>query len=286
MSASTPFAAPTILAPDSNTRTPKLKLPPGSCDCHAHVFGPQDKYPYAPKRAYTPHLSPIADYLRMLNTIGVERAVLVQSISYGTDNSAMLDALSTAGVSLRGIAVVDDQVTDRELERLHGLGVRGLRIRSLESALNISARIAPLGWHLQIRVDSSEFGEVERLLEKLPVDVIIDHIGEAPVDAGLDGHDFRILLKMVATGHCWVKLSAPMRMSKQRFPYEDVTPYVRALVEEAPERMVWATDWPHTQMIHEMPNDGDLVDLLSVWVPDTEIRNKILVQNPALLYSF
>ena len=281
------YSAPTISGPDRDTRTPRLTLPSGACDCHAHVFGPQSKFRYAAKRSYTPPDASPGDYLKMLNTLGVERGVLVQPSIYGTDNAAMCEALASAKGSLRGIAVVDEAVTDNELGRMHQLGVRGLRLRAADAfALKIAARIALLGWHIQFRVSNENFGEVEPLLKKLPVDIVVDHIGQVPLKEGVAGPNFQAILRMAGTGRCWVKLSAPMRMSEQEFPYSDVTPFVRSLVKEAPERMVWGTDWPHPQIKKKMPNDADLVDLLSDWIPDAATRNRILAQNPARLYGF
>jgi 2-pyrone-4,6-dicarboxylate lactonase len=287
-------AAPTIPGPDPDTRKPHFALPPGSCDTHAHIVGPQDKYPYDPDRRYTPPDALVPDYLKMLRTLGVQRAVLVQPSVYMTDNSRLLDALrEQTDFPLRGIAVVNDRVTDEELREMHEAGVRGLRVNlrvqngaSGDMAPNLARRIASLGWHLQVRVDPKDFAGARSLIETLPVDVVIDHIGGAPVSKGLDGEEFRMLLDLLSSGCCWVKLSAPMRMSEQEFPYRDVTPFVRKLVATAPERMLWATDWPHTGITSHMPNDGDLCDLLADWIPDPATRQRVLVDNPATLYGF
>ena len=287
------IAAPTIPGPIAETRRPKLELPPGSCDCHAHIFGPQSKYPYAPNRRYTPPDATLADYTRMLETIGVERAVLVQASVYMTDNSAILDALAEKSFALRAVAAANDSVTDAQLETMDRLGVRGLRINlrndngtRAEMAPGLAARIAPLGWHLQFHVDGRELPAALPLFGKLPVDIVLDHVVRVPVAQGLDSTVFKAVRALVQGGRCWVKLSAPMRMSNGEYPYADVTPFVRALVETAPERMLWATDWPHTTLTKAMPNDGDLVDLLSAWIPDAQTRKKVLVDNPARLYRF
>jgi predicted TIM-barrel fold metal-dependent hydrolase len=288
------IAAPTIAGPVPDTRKPRLKLPAGSCDTHAHIVGPQDKFPYDPDRRYTPPDALVPDYLKMLRTLGVERAVIVQPSVYMTDNTRLLAALrESTDFPLRGIAVVNDRVTDEELRVMHEAGVRGLRVNlrvkngaSGDMAPQLARRIAPTGWHLQVRVDPKDFASARSLIETLPVDVVIDHIGGVPAGKGLDGEEFRMLLDLVSSGRCWVKLSAPMRMSEQEFPYSDVTPFVRALVAAAPDRMVWATDWPHTGITKRMPNDGDLCDLLSDWLPDPAVLKKVLVDNPARLYGF
>jgi 2-pyrone-4,6-dicarboxylate lactonase len=287
------YVAPTIPGPDTDTRKPKVVLPPGSCDCHAHIFGPQNKYRYDPKRRYTPPDALIPDYLKMLHTLGVERAVLVQPSVYMTDNSRLLDALRETNFPLRGIAVVNDNVTDKELEEMHAAGVRGLRLNlrfengaPTDVAPQLARRIAPLGWHLQFRINPEDFVNVEPMIEKLPVSIVIDHIGGVSVPEGLSGKSFQIILKLVKTGRCWVKLSGPMRMSNQEFPYRDVVPFVHALVEAAPDQMLWATDWPHTTITKKMPNDGDLCDLLGEWIPDPAVRTNVLVNNPAKVYGF
>lgn len=287
------YAAPTIPGPDPDTRKPKLALPAGSCDCHAHICGPQSKYQYDPKRRYTPPDALIPSYLKMLRTLGVQRAVIVQPSVYMTDNSRLLDAIRETDFPLRGVAVVSEKVTDKELEDMHAIGVRGLRLNlrfengaPADIAPKIARRIAPLGWHLQFRINPEDFVNVEPMLEQLPVGVVIDHIGGVPVREGIAGQSFQIILKLVKTGRCWVKLSGPMRMSNEEFPYRDVVPFVHALVTAAPDQMLWATDWPHTTITKKMPNDGDLCDLLEQWIPDPAVRMKVLVDNPAKVYGF
>ena len=291
--ARTGYVSPTIPGPDPDTRKPKVIVPPGSCDCHAHIFGPQNEYPYDPKRRYTPPDALMPSYLKMLHTLGIERAVLVQPSVYMTDNSKLLDALRETNFPLRGIAVVNENVTDKELEEMHAAGVRGLRLNlrfengmPSDIAPQLAKRIAPLGWHLQFRIDAHDFVNVESMIEKLPVNIVIDHIGAVSVKEGLSAQSFKIILKLLKTRRCWVKLSAPMRISNQEFPYEDVIPFVQALVAQAPDRMLWATDWPHTTITKKMPNDGDLCDLLEKWIPDPAVRMKVLVNNPAEIYGF
>jgi predicted TIM-barrel fold metal-dependent hydrolase len=290
---STTITPPTIPGPIANTRKPNFNMPRGACDCHAHLFGPQTRYAYAANRRYTPPDATAGDYIKMLRTIGVDRAVLVQPSVYMTDNTVILDALAEIDFPLRAVAVVTNAVTDAELERMHNLGVRGLRLNLRNSngatadiAPQLAARIAPLGWHLQYRINPEDFVGIGPLLQKLPVDIVIDHIGQVPVADGINGAAFRSILELAGSGRCWVKLSAPMRMSAEPHPYRDVTPFIKALVAAAPERMLWATDWPHTTLTCAMPDDGDLADLLPEWIPDAATRQKILVDNPARLYGF
>jgi 2-pyrone-4,6-dicarboxylate lactonase len=284
----------TIPGPHPNTRVPKLKLPPGSCDCHAHVFGPQSRYPYLEHAKYIAPDASTADYVRMLRTIGCDRAVLVQPSVYGTDNSAMLDALRSGAFPFRGVAVVDEDVTDRELEDMHAAGVRGVRINlaawtpglKLEQAPRLAARIKPLGWHLQFFADFSKLPEMEAVLAKLPIDIVIDHFARASAKAGVDAPPFQALLRLLERDNCWAKIMGVYFVS-ERFPdFSDVAPLARAVVARAPDRTVWATDWPHPMGLHQMPNDGDLADMLADWVPDETQRHNVLVTNPARLYQF
>lgn len=291
--ADTAYAAPTIAGPIAETHKPKIAIPAGACDTHAHICGPQSRYAYDPKRRYTPPDALTGDYIRMLKTIGFSRGVIVQPSVYMTDNSALLDALAETDFDFRGVAVVNESVTDAELERMHKLGVRGLRLNlrhangaGADEAPNLARRIAPLGWHLQFRIMSDNYADVLKMLDTLAVDIVVDHIGQVPLEQGLNGPDFSALLQLVATGRVWVKLSAPMRMSEQEFPYADVAPYVQRLVAAAPNRMLFATDWPHTTITKAMPNDGDLVDLLGDWIPDEATRKLVLVDNPAYRYGF
>jgi predicted TIM-barrel fold metal-dependent hydrolase len=286
------FAQPTIAGPVAATRAPRVPLPAGSCDCHAHLFGPQSKYAYSPKRRYTPPDASLDDYIRMLTTLGVERGVLVQPSVYMQDNAVILDALQEARFPLRAVAVVNETVTDAELKRMNELGVRGLRLNlrndngsTVESVPKLAARIAKYGWHMQFRIKSADFVAMKPLMQSLPVDIVIDHIGGVPVEEGTDGAAFQTILELAQTGRCWVKLSAPMRMSAGEYPYADVMPFVHALVAAVPDRMVWATDWPHTTLTKKMPNDGDLADLLPQWIPDAATRKRILADNPARLYG-
>ncbi|NLS06074.1 amidohydrolase family protein [Rhizobium sp. P32RR-XVIII] len=284
---------PTIPGPDPNPRKPHVSIPALACDCHAHVFGPQTRYKYSPSRRYTPADALLPDYVHMLRVLGFGRGVLVQPSAYMTDNTALLDALAESEFPLRGIAVVEPTISDSELERMNTLGVRGLRLNLKNAngmdeagALRIAQRIKDLGWHIVLRIDSDDLDATERLIDKLPVDVAIDHFGQIPVKEGLNGTLFTALLRLLRGGRLWMKMTGPMRISKQEFPHADVVPFAQALAETAPDRLLWGTDWPHTTIETAMPNDGDLCDLLSTWIPDADTRKKILVDNPARLFGF
>lgn len=285
---------PTIAGPALDTRAPGVKFPPGACDCHAHVFGPQDRFPYAQNAAYIPPDAPPDAYVRMLRTIGCERAVLVQPSVYGTDNSAMLDAMRSGVFAFRGVAVIDRDIDDRELEDMHAAGVRGVRINlasatpglTLDDAMRLAPRLKALGWHLQFFLDLKKMPDADERLGGLPIDIVIDHFGRVSAAAGLDAPPFRTLLKLVARDNCWAKIMGPYFVSANIPVYDDVAPFARAVVAAAPERVVWGSDWPHPSPQGPMPNDGYLADLLANWVPDDVRRRKVLVDNPARLYGF
>ena len=281
---------PDIPGPVRDTRRPKLTFPGGACDCHAHIFGPETKL--LPKTHFVPPDCPLPDYLRMLRTIGCERAVLVQPSVYGTDNSAIAAAIRSGALALRGVAVVSENVTDRELEDLHAAGFRGIRINvasgtpglKLEHAPRLGARIKPLGWHLQFYLNFHPEHEAE--LGRLPVNVVIDHFGRIPAADGVTAPRFQALLRLLRREHCWAKLMGPYFVSDEYPRYPDLVPLAQAMVQAAPERVLWGTDWPHPSARQKMPNDGDLADMLTEWVPNDAQRNRILVDNPQRLYGF
>lgn len=281
--------------PDFSPKTPRFTLPPGSTDCHAHIFGPMAEYDYAESRGYTPTDCPLPDYQHMLNKLGLQRAVLVQPTVYGTDNAAHLDALAEAGPDFRMVAVVDETVGDAELERMHDAGVCGVRLNavtvggtSLKPLEVLAPRLAGLGWHIQIFASQQALAKNLKRLAGLEVPLVVDHMGQTPGNGGMEHPGFAALLRLVQEGNTWVKLSGAYRLSEEpTVPFSDITPIAQALIEAGPERMVWGSDWPHP-MVNDrpMPNDGELVDLLADWAPDEVQRWRILVGNPAELYGF
>jgi len=285
--------APTIPGPDPDTRRPRVKLPAGAGDCHAHVFGPQQQYPLSPHTGYVPPEASIDDYVRMLRTIGCERAVIVHPSAYGTDNRCTVDALRSGKFAFRGVAVIDDKTTDSELEDMHQAGVRGIRLNikskgsiySIDSAPRLAERIKARGWHLQFFVDVRILPDLDKRLASLPVDIVIDHFGHIDAADGVSAPGFQTLLRLARHERCWFKLIGPYRLSRQSPMFPDVSPFARALVAAAPDRCVWGTDWPHPNTGF-MPNDGDLADILLDWIPDKALRRRVLVNNPARLYDF
>jgi 2-pyrone-4,6-dicarboxylate lactonase len=285
----------TLAGHDRNTRTPKWKLPAGSCDCHAHVFGPQTRFPYLPGAAYIPPDATPDDYAHMLRTIGCDRGVLVQPSVYGTDNSAMIAALRSGVFPFRGVAVVEENVTDRELHDMHDAGVRGVRINlasdtpglTLAQAPRLAKRLEGLGWHLQFFMDLRKLEHAEEKLGSLDVDIVIDHFGRVRADDGLEAPGFQTLLRLLRRDHVWAKLIGPYFLSDRIPDFPDVTPFARAVVAAAPDRVVWGTDWPHPAARGDrMPNDGTLADMVLEWIPDEAQRKRVLADNPARLYDF
>jgi 2-pyrone-4,6-dicarboxylate lactonase len=291
-------SAPLCNAFDPSPRAPKLRLPPGATDCHAHICGPAARYEYFAGRIYTPPDSLLSDYRRMLTTLGVERAVLIQPSVYGTDNSAMLDALQADPARLRGVAVVADDISDDELARLHQAGVRGVRVNivdvkdrqagtlPLAELTRLATRIQPLGWHMEFLMHVDEFPDLDRMLADFPVDTVYGHLGYMKTDHGTGNPGFHALLRMMQGGRAWTKLTGPYRISAQPLPHADTDEYAHELVKAAPHQVIWGSDWPHVMVKGAMPNDGDLCDLLSAWIPDAALREQVLVDNPARLYGF
>jgi len=293
-----PDYAPLCASADRNTRKPRIVMPPGACDTHAHVCGPWQKYTLATERLYTPPDETWQMYRQMLNTLGVERAVLTQPSVYGTDNRAMLDAIAASEGKVLGVAVVDPGISDSALRDLDKAGIRGIRINIvdrrenknvmvLEELLPIAKRIAPLGWHIEFLLQADAVPGLAEAAAALPVPIVLGHLGYVHADKGGASHPgFQSLLRLMDSGRCWVKLTAPYRISGQEVPYAEVTPMAHALVAAAPERLLWGTDWPHVMIKTGMPNDGDIADLLLDWVPDEAVRQRILVDNPQTLYGF
>jgi 2-pyrone-4,6-dicarboxylate lactonase len=287
---------------------PRITIPPGACDCHVHLVGPADRYPFARNRAFTPAAAALPDLIAMLNGGRIDRAVLVQPSAYGTDNSCMLDALAAESRRLRGVAVIDAATPMDELERMHALGVRGARLAfavvgdtSAAEATRlidiIAAKIAPLGWHLQLFMNSAIIAAVAPMIAELPVEVVFDHMGFFQAALGIAQPGFSALLALLAGGRTWVKLSGTYRVSPDEYGNPEVTALARALIDANRERVVWASDWPHIGAhplaVHAAPppveyrliDYGRLVSVIADW-GDAEDIHRILVSNPTKLYGF
>lgn len=283
------------MAPDPHTRMPQYQAPAGACDAHCHIFGPGATYPYAPDRSYTPPDAPLERFKVLQNTLGLERAVLVNASCHGTDNRVILDAIAQSGGRYRGVANVDDRFSERDLQTLHARGIRGVRfnfVRHLGGMPDLAVfhrilgRIKAFGWHVVLHFDAADIIEFKEMLSGLPVPFVIDHMGRVPAAAGLEQEPFQRLLQLAELENCWVKICGAERISSAGPPFTDAAPFARALIEAAPDRVLWGTDWPHPNIKKHMPNDGDLVDLIPLFAPDEALQRQILVENPARLYGF
>ena len=294
-------AAPLCAGPDPQPRTPSFQLPPGATDTHFHIFGPIAQYGFAEQRIYTPPDALLADWQRLANTLGVERGVIVQPSVYGTDNSVTLANLKAMNglmnAKWRGVVVVEDSITDKELEAMHALGVRGIRFNVVDVASEkgvlpmhlvrgLAERIAPLGWHVQFLMHVDDYPDLEKRFDGFPTDIVVDHFGYMKASKGPTDRNFQAFLRLLKGGRCWCKFTGAYRISSHDMPYPDVTPLAHAIIDANPDRVVWGTDWPHPKHEGAMPNDGEMCNRLLDWVPDAANRDKVLAHNPARLYGF
>ena len=282
------------LPPDPNPVKPRLALPPGACDAHCHVFGPAMKFPYAADRSYTPPDAPVG-HLRALHAhLGISRAVIVHASCHGSEMDVTLDAIASSHGSYRGVAVVEDSVSDLELERLQAGGIRGIRfnfvkhlggVPDLKVFYRLLARIKPLGWHIVLHFDAGDLLEQQALLARIDVPFIIDHMGRVKAADGLEQQPFQSLLALYRDNPlAWIKICGAERVSVGKRPFRDAVPFAQALIAIDAGRLLWGTDWPHPNITRDMPNDGELVDLLGEMCPDVAMRNRILVDNPTRMY--
>ncbi len=285
---------PTCLPPVRDTRKSRLELPAGSVDCHTHVF--DSRYPLSPSRGYNPPDSTLDDMLAMHAQLGIERVVFTQPSVYGTDNSAILDAMDAISGRARAVVALDMSVTDDELAALDRRGARGVRLNldniggmpiELADVPRLCARIAELGWHAEFLFAGPHLPDLVDLFRSLPVPISIGHFGYMPAPEGVDYPPFRLLVDLVREGNTWIKLSAPNRLGLgDEPPWDEVVPMAHALIEADPDRMLWASDWPHPNKYVSQPNDADLIEQLELWAPDPAMRQRILVDNPETLYRF
>ena len=274
------------------TVTPRRRPPAGACDCHAHVIGPAERRPFSPTRAYTPPDALLPDYLALLGELGIERAVIVQPSVYGYDNACTLDAVQTLGARGRAVVVADPASNDAELAAMAAAGACGLRFNLVTPGgpgaaelERMAARVAPLGWHVQLYVRTAQLVELAPRISGLPCPAVIDHMGHPDLKAGPEQPGFRALLELLLAGRIWVKLSGAYRVDPS-VGHAAAAPFAKALINAAPDRCVWGTDWPHTQCEIDPPDDGQLLDQLADWAPEDALWRAILVDNPARLYGF
>jgi 2-pyrone-4,6-dicarboxylate lactonase len=282
------------MRPLDKIELPRFQVPAGACDVHMHVFGPLERYPSVPRPHYTLPDGQLSHYLGLMAVLGLQRFVIVQPSFYDTDNACLLDALRSAGSIARGVVMIEPDATEEELDRMHALGVRAIRLdlfkrsalprEEIESFIEtMSATAARRGWHLQFYTPGWLVRDLLDFLASLPGDFVIDHMGYMLEEDGLTARDFARLLELMQHGRCWLKLSGPYRIAKAR-GYEAVAHLARAIIQAAPHRAIWGSDWPH---IPDSGRDsGELLNLLTTWAPDPEVRKTILVDNPQRLFGF
>lgn len=285
----------TTAPPDPNTHQPEFRPPPLACDAHCHIFGPAAKFPYAPDASYHPPDAPFEALQKLHKVLGIERAVIVHASCHGSDMRATLDGIARSNGRYRGTAIIDETYGEREFQRMNDGGIRGVRFNFVQHLggrpdmaffQRTVARVKEMGWHLILHLDAADLAEFDAMFKKIPVPMVIDHMGRVKAADGLDQPAFKVLLEWMRNDKFWVKVCGAERVSSKGPPFTDAVPFARKLIEAAPERILWGTDWPHPNVGKHMPNDGDLVDLFPQMAPTPELQKKILVDNPACLYGF
>ena len=293
-------APPRIAGPVAQPKRPRILPPPGAWDTHAHVFGPSDKFPYAPGRGYTPPDAPAERFIALLDQLGFANGVVVQGNAHGYDNRVVLDALTRFPQRLRGVAITDARIEPRVLRDWHRFGMRGLRFHLFPQKPNyvrgvgleifevFRKTMADLGWVAQFFCDHRMLENSAAALRDISrqIPVIVDHLGMVPAREGVADPNVQTLLRLVGEGHAHVKLSAVYRCSTHYPDYADARALHEALVCANPERLMWGTDWPHPSIAAAvMPDDGHLLDLFHDWTPHQDTRRRILVDTPARLFG-
>jgi predicted TIM-barrel fold metal-dependent hydrolase len=284
-------------------------MPEHACDCHTHIFGDPKHFPFSPARVYTPETALPQEMSALHRALHIERVVIVNPSVYGTANSVTLSGMKARGPTARGVAVIGDETTESDLDTMHRAGIRGIRINlatpgQLDPALGrrlfaaAVARVKPRNWHIQMYTNLAVISGIKDLAASSPVPVVFDHFGGAQAALGAQQPGFADLMELVRSGKAYVKISGAYRSSTKAPDYPDVAPLAQALIAANADRIVWGSDWPHpnsdtspgrkaTDVTPLLPiDDGRLLNQLTVWAPDAEVRKKILVDNPARLYQF
>lgn len=277
-----------------NPSKPEFKVPAGSVDAHCHVFGPGDVFPFAPERKYTPCDASREQLFALRSRLGFEKSVVVQATCHGADNRALLDVLEHSNDTARGVVTVEPSITHHELERMHELGVRGVRFNYVKRLVNpksddyykeIIAKIRPLGWHVVLYFEPADLKERWDLFTSLGVPIVVDHMGRPDVSKSVEGEEFGLFLNFMQNNDVIAKVSCPERLSLSGSPeYADVVPFAKLVVEQFADRVLWGTDWPHPNLKNEMPDDGKLVDYVPSIATTVQLQQKLLVTNPTNLY--
>jgi 2-pyrone-4,6-dicarboxylate lactonase len=277
-----------------NPSKPAFRAPAGAVDAHCHVFGPEDRFPYAPERKYTPCDAPKEKLFALRDYLGFDKNVIVQASCHSKDNRAMVDALRSSDDRAKGVAFVGEEVADHELQAMDRAGVRGVRFNFLRRLVDITprdvltriaARVAPLGWHIVVYFEMPDLPDFEDFFCSLPTTVVVDHMGTPSVAKGVDHPENLHFIRMLEKHKTiWSKVTCPERLTLAGPPYDDVVPFGRKLVELFPDRVLWGTDWPHPNMKKAAPDDGLLVDYIPQVAPSAAEQQALLVDNPTRLY--
>jgi len=287
---------------DPNPRKPRFTPPPHTCDTHFHVWGPPDRFPYAESRRYTPPAAPIEHFWAMASVIGVERGFLLHASAHGFDNAVTLDAVARSEGRLRAVLRATDKHDAASLKQLHAQGVRGMRFNfierlktSAESGLfdgerlqKVAAQIAPLRWFIDLHIEAPLIVQNADLLRRVPIPIVIDHFGKVDLAQGVDHPTARALLDLLGEPNIWIKVSGSPERISAGATLEQLTTMAQAMIARAPNRVIWGSDWPHSDVFEpgRMPNDGDLMNMVQGFAPDEAARRKILAENPARLTDF
>ena len=260
------------------------------------MFGDVETYPLRKENVYPPPAeATIIEARRMHAALGIDRGVIVQATAHGTDHKILLDALATAGPNYRGVAIIDDSVSDAELLRLHEAGVRAARfnfwkqlniVPTPDGFLRTIDRVKAYGWHAKVHSAADEWLELADLLVQVEIPIVIDHMGHPDLGLGLDQPSIKMLFELLRKENWWVMVSNADRVSAEDNTWSDALPLAQKLIEAAPDRSIWCTDWPHVQYHKPMPNDAELLEFLYRAAPNLAQRRKLLVDNPARLFGF
>jgi predicted TIM-barrel fold metal-dependent hydrolase len=283
--------------PDPNPRPLKLHPPAGTCDTHFHVFGPPHRFPFIEERLYTPPAAPIEHWLQIADKVGIERGILVQPNVHGFITDVTVDAIERSDGRLRGMIRADPNLTSDDVRRLHARGVRGIRFnfaRHLRGKFDpahfekLVATVASQGWAVDLHIDPELIVERAETIRRAPANIVIDHFGRVDGTKGVDQLGFKTLLDLFGEKHVWIKISGADRLMARGCRYEEIVPLARALIAKAPDRVIWGTDWPHSNIFEpgKTPNDGDLMNMMLDFAPDEATRNGVLADNPARLFGF
>jgi 2-pyrone-4,6-dicarboxylate lactonase len=289
--------APQCAGPLANLVAPRVTLPPNACDSHLHIFGPATRYPYSPDRIYTPPHCPLADYRSLQRSLGLSRCVLVQPSVYGSDNSALLQALQSLGNGGRGVVVVTGKEPTSELRDMDAVGVKGIRVNlvdvkspsgnlPIEALLRLQERVAPLGWHLELLVHVDKYPNLDEELSALEVPIVFGHMGYLSRGVNPEHPGMTAMLALLQSGRAWAKITGPYRMGREGLPYDTAAEIVRRLANQCMEQLVWGSDWPHVMVNGPMPHDADLLNAVVDWIPEQDQQQALLSTNPLKLYQW